>query len=98
LNTCGTHTHRHAHTHTHTQHTDTHTQSVCFKKHLPTSPHTGTGSEQWVQTLGSTGMDAVYGITLDTSGDVYVAGSTTLVVQGSQPDVFVAKLLGWVRQ
>jgi hypothetical protein len=52
-------------------------------------------------------MDAVYGITLDTSGDVYVAGrfgasmtigSTTLVVQGSQPDVFVAKLLGWVRQ
>ena len=48
------------------------------------------GTLQWQRTLGGTGADIAMGITLDSSGNAYVAGYTGPGPQGGD-DIFVAK-------
>jgi hypothetical protein len=68
--------------------------------------HASNGADGWVTQFGSTGDDFLVGVATDTSGNIYVAGSTTGVVAGPAPggdDFFLAKFtsggtLIWAKQ
>ena len=57
--------------------------------------YNSSGTKQWTKQLGSSGLDSANGITIDSSGNVYVAGGTYGLLAGSsnsgRTDVFLFK-------
>jgi Beta-propeller repeat len=70
------------------------------------SKYNSVGALQWTRQLGTTTSDYSYGVTADTSGNVFISGTTSGRFQGSGPineDAFVAKynsagVLQWTQQ
>ena len=57
--------------------------------------YNSSGTKQWTQQLGSSGGDGAYGVAVDSSGNVYAAGTTKGALDGNTNagsyDLFVVK-------
>jgi hypothetical protein len=56
--------------------------------------YNSSGTKQWTKQLGSSSSDVAYGVAVDSSGNVYAAGSTQGALDGSNAgvnDLFVVK-------
>ena len=53
------------------------------------------GTKQWTKQLGTSSADSAYGVTTDSSGNVYVTGGTSGGIDGNtsagNEDLFVVK-------